>query len=936
MTSPYPLNIIVEMLYDGVWNDISADVRQTSDISMKWGRDDEATIAAPNDLGLLLNNGRSKVNPAVSGRYSPRNPRSDLFGKIGRNTPIRVRLGTAQPALALPGVDGSYVSTPDIAALDITGDIDVRADFEPGAGGWVATPAGSVIMLASKLDRTSDEVSWTFYISGSGLLRLRWSPDGTLDNSIFMTSTAAVPLSSTRLAVRATLDVNNGSGGRTATFYTAPTMAGPWTQLGSTVIVAGTTSIYSGTAPLEVGSAENGTGVFTGTTATLGRFYAVQVRSGIGGTVVANPDFTAVPGADRSFIDSAGREWTFHGMAHTDDLSVRMVGEITNIPVEWTTGGHDVWVPLRAKSITRRLGQGASPLRSALYRDLSTASNIVAYWSCEDGRDATTIAEAFGGPSLAVTGDVTMAGYDGFAGADEVPTFGTMAHLRGAVPPYTPAARQRVACMLHQDENQATDRNLLFARCNGGVVSATLVLKADGSLRLVLRNASDVNVVDTAGAVGDLRGENALVWMLFEQVGANINWQIGKAAENEGFVTFLNGTLNNHHYGRFTSIVVGSDGDLAGAGVGHVHIVNGDDSEGLWDTVFTSLVAWSGETAGRRIIRLCQEQDVPLVFVGDPDATEPMGRQQSKTLLELIHECADTDMGVLDDHTRILAKRYRTRESIYRQDATLTLDYDAGEPAPPLQPVSDDQHIRNDVTVTREGGSSARSVQETGPLNTQDPVIDPLGVGRYDLAVSLSLHSDGQAVDQAGWRRHLGTVDEDRYPSIKVHLGRDPHLSPAVESLTPGDRVQIINPPDWLPPGTIDQIAQGGRELLSTFNHEVDLVCTPAAPWSVTVVSDGTDDERADTDGSRLNTSFVAGTDTSMSVTITDGPLWTTEAGQFPFDITVGGVVLTVTAISGTSSPQTFTITQTPVNGIIKTLPAGTDVRLAHPTIIGL
>lgn len=935
MSSPYPLSITVEMLYDGVWNNISADVRQTQDISMKWGRDDEATVAAPNDLGLLLNNGLSKVNPSVSGRYSPRNPRSDLYGKISRNTPIRVRLGAANPALWLPGVDGSYASTPDVSALDITGDIDIRIDLDP-ANGW-DTSGNGVTMLASKFNRDSDEVSWVFYLLSSRRLYFRVSPDGTFGSLVgAISSTTAHTASTGRGAVRVTLDVNNGAAGKTWTYYTAATIAGPWTQVGSPLTSGGTTTIYSGTAPVEVGSAESGNGVFLDTDATAGRFYKFEMRSGIGGTVVANPDFTTIPGVDRSFTDSAGRVWSLNDMAYTDDLSVRMVGEITNLPVEWTTGGHDVWVPLRAKSINRRLGQGATPLRSALYRDLSTASDIVAYWSCEDGRDATTVAEAFGGPSLAVTGDVTMAGYSGFAGADAVPTFGTLAHLRGPVPSYTPATRQRIAFMLHQDENQSTDRNIMYAACNGGVVSMSLVLKSDGSLRLVLRNAQDTNVLDFSGGIGDLREENAIVWVLLEQVGSNINWQFGKVAEGETVGTVQSGTLNNYHYGRFTSIVAGSDGDLSGAAVGHIHIINGgDDDIGFWDTIYTSLVAWSGETAGERIIRLCREQNVPLAFIGSPADTEPMGRQGIKTLLDLIRECAESDMGVLDDHTRMLAKRYRTRESLYRQGVALTLDYALSEPAPPLQPISDDQHIRNDVTVTRDGGSSARSVQETGQLNVQDPATDPLGVGRYDSDVSLSLHSDSQAANQAGWRRHLGTVDEDRYAAIKVNLGRDPHLSVAVEALTPGDRVQIINPPDWLPPETIDQIAQGGKESLSTFKHEVELVCTPAAPWSVIVVSDGTDEERADADGSQTAATFIAGTNTSMSVSVTSGPLWATS-GQFPLEIVVAGVVLNVTAISGSSSPQTFTITQAPVNGINKTISAGTDVRLAHPMIIGL
>lgn len=101
--------------------------------------------------------------------------------------------------------------------------------------------------------------------------------------------------------------------------------------------------------------------------------------------------------------------------------------------------------------------------------------------------------------------------------------------------------------------------------------------------------------------------------------------------------------------------------------------------------------------------------------------------------------------------------------------------------------------------------------------------------------------------------------------------------------------------------------------------------------WNVAV----TDDEilgRADTDGSQLDDG-ITDSATTFDVAVTDGPLWTTDSGEFPFDVMVGGEVMTVTAVSGASSPQTFTVTRA-VNGITKSHSTGTDVRLAQPAII--
>jgi len=104
--------------------------------------------------------------------------------------------------------------------------------------------------------------------------------------------------------VRVTFDVDNGASGRTATFYTAPTIAGSWTQLGSPVTTTPATVIWAGTDPVEIGSHDAGTGNLL-----AGLVYAVEIRNGIGGPVVAHADFTdKSPGAE-DFTDETGKTW---------------------------------------------------------------------------------------------------------------------------------------------------------------------------------------------------------------------------------------------------------------------------------------------------------------------------------------------------------------------------------------------------------------------------------------------------------------------------------------------------------------------------------------------------------------------------------------------------------------------------------------------------
>src|SRR3546814_8634229 len=99
---------------------------------------------------------------------------------------------------------------------------------------------------------------WSSDVCSSDLnLRLRWSSDGATVTGTKDSTDQVSPDAGGRLAVRATLDVNDGAGNNVVTFYTAPAIDGPWEQLGNPVTTAGTTSIFNSTSSLKVGDASN-------------------------------------------------------------------------------------------------------------------------------------------------------------------------------------------------------------------------------------------------------------------------------------------------------------------------------------------------------------------------------------------------------------------------------------------------------------------------------------------------------------------------------------------------------------------------------------------------------------------------------------------------------------------------------------------------------
>jgi hypothetical protein len=218
--------------------------------------------------------------------------------------------------VALDGT-GDYVSTPDHADLDIVGDIDLAC--EATLADW--TPADITNLLAK--DGGAGNRSYRLRINTDGTVGIVWSTDGSSVTGTVHPSTIAVPIDSGRLAVRATLDVNDGAGGWVVNFYTAASIDGPWAPLGDPVDNAGggTTSIFSGSGNLVVGAAQDD-GSLHPVTGTIHKAY---VKNGIAGTVAADPDFTTPAVGASSFADSTGKTWTMQGNAEIVAAAIEQI-----------------------------------------------------------------------------------------------------------------------------------------------------------------------------------------------------------------------------------------------------------------------------------------------------------------------------------------------------------------------------------------------------------------------------------------------------------------------------------------------------------------------------------------------------------------------------------------------------------------------------------
>ncbi|MEE1835764.1 hypothetical protein [Streptomyces sp. SP17KL33] len=904
----FPLDIRTELLLSGIWSDISPDVYVREPKHITRGRRDQGTVTDPARLSLTLNN--------KSGKYSPRNAVSPLYGQIGRNTRIRVSVPAEDSYLQLEGDPAAIVSTPDTAALDITGDIDVRAELAPN---WYGAESQ---VLIGKWNPVGNQRSWMLRLN-SGVLAFSYSADGTVDNAWFHGQ--RLPVMPERAAVRVTLDVDNGAGGRTVRFYWAESLAGTWVEFADPVTLEGVESIFNSTAPLSI--APSDTVSNPDRFPFIGRGYRFEVRNGIAGTVVANPDFTAQTAGATSFADSAGRTWTLTGGAEIRDREDRFSGEVSSWPAKWTPDEADVFVPIEASGILRRLGQGQKALDSTLRRRIP-AGNPVAYWPLEEAQNATRAYSPIPGVQPAALSGVEWGSFTDLVSSGPLPRLGAVGTLSGPVPVASSGEWQVELFYNAEDDAPPSGGDyaeLISFSSPDGTVRRWVVGMRAGSARIWGFDSGGNDVAFKSVAVGSdvFHGWTRLrFWARDNDDGTfdyRISWQdVGGTA---GGLTFnMTGEC-----GRLSYVTAKWGALTEGWGIGHLSVMPEADTtqyDGSDD-------AYTGETAWDRICRLGEEEGIPVHRIPGEITPERVGPQRPSQLVELLQDAADADGGLLLESPRRVALVYRDRSSLYTQEPALTLSYNAPGLAADLEPIDDDSAVRNDVTVTRDGGSSARAFLAEGPLSVEVP---PNGIGVYDEGVTLTLSNDTQPEPIAHWRLHLGTFDGARYPAVTVMLHKPgaETLIPSALALREGDVIRLTDLPAWLSAEPVDLIVEGWSETLDVYRWEITFNCSPGGSWNLAQASHAVYG-KADTDGSELDAS-VTSSATSLSVA---GPLWTTSGAEMPIAIWVGGEEMSVTAISGATSPQSFTVTRS-VNGVIKAHSAGSPVSLAHPAIASL
>jgi hypothetical protein len=908
-----PLDFSFELYAAGRWLEVTTDVHEPSGVSVQQGAGDESARPGPSSCRFVLDN--------PNGDYSPRNANGPYFGTFGQNTPFRLTYRRAKDTAnrtvsnGWSSADTGQAWTSDTTSGALIGDYSTVPGALRHSIGTVNVFRTSYLAAAPfhNIDVQADVVLTLASITGSthnaGII-LR-------GQSMFLYYAVYLKFLTTGAMQ---LQITDQSGN---------SIAGPTTIAGLTYAAS---TVYRIRAQVEDHTLRAKVWAAAGNEPYAWQLSAhdegfsgsgwVGLQSGTAaGNTNAKPFFTSY--------------------SNVNVRHPRFTGELADIDVAWQDSENTIRAVIKAAGIRRRLGQGQSPLDSTLRRGLITATPTpVAFWPCEDDKGSTVIASALpGGKAMAISGTINLASNTTFAATKALPTL-QACYLDGLINPYTvpsPNKMQMRFVMIAPSTSPLTDYSYVADLHNTGTAGLwRIIYRTGGALSLEVWSNAFTGGPDlyTGGAVTfAVNGKSVMVSLELTQNGANVDWSIAtlEVGQVSGLVT--TGTLNSVTIGVASRVFIDPLKVCNGLVIGAINVQPQVTS--LF-AQFQELNAYTGETAGVRLQRLCTQRGIPFSYIGSLSTTPAMGAQLPEDFLDLLDECADVDQGMLHEPAGEVGFVYRTRESMLNQAAVLDLDYAQGHVEPGFKPVDNDQLTRNDLKVSRQGGSSVRATLDVGPKSTLDPASG--GVGRYDAQLTVNPQDDNQLIDIAYWLLWVLTVNEARYPEIKASIGNDQMLNAGkldqVLNAGIGDRMTVSNPPAKHCSNQITQLVRGWTEICRNSEYTLTFNGSPASPYNV--VESDTAGIAISNDTTTLTGgpggSYASGA-TSIQFAST-GDLWSIAAGDYPVDIVLNGEVIRVTAMAGAASPQTATVTRS-INGVTKSQPNGTAVKLNRPATPG-
>lgn len=609
------------------------------------------------------------------------------------------------------------------------------------------------------------------------------------------------------------------------------------------------------------------------------------------------------------------------------------------------------WTDISASGILARVNKWGRFIRSPLYRAVVLSGTDPAeYWDMEipsGGSEApsavsgssltpvTTVRYTVGTSVLPPGGAPDFGSGNGVPGSAALPGFQNGGTLAGPIRKDTfngYAIDWVMQFEANTDAGGTTSADVLRWTETGTYVEFTVNVTKD------FVTVFHSNVADKA--TGSFTGSATAALDVYDGAPHHFRYQVRQSGGNyradiyidsanyataDNFVPGMTGTV-----GRPSAIEwnPGEDrGDYMPVACGHL-VVWKSGQLGDQPPVFFALNGYAGETAGDRMDRLCDEENITFGLEGTAALSREMGPQKPDTLYNLMQEIKNTDDGLVYDDIDVLGIIFKIRSRRYNRTPTMTL-YPSDFPALPVE-VTDDLDTNNIVTARQRDGGEATAEDSTSFLGSQAP---PSGVGEEKTEIDVNLYDPNTyLIQEANWWMRRGTVDLPRYPQLVLDLNASPHLVTAANDLVVGAVIEIVG----LRENVIRLFVLGWTETIGTHSRKMVLTCKPDQQFVVGEYDDTA--VRYDLASCTLNGVHSANA-TTLTLSMSSDEVWSTTSR---YDIFIAGELITVPigamgARSG-SGPyaQTATGVIRGVNGISKVLPTGSEVHVSTPGRLAL
>jgi hypothetical protein len=571
-------------------------------------------------------------------------------------------------------------------------------------------------------------------------------------------------------------------------------------------------------------------------------------------------------------------------------------GYVDDMEQEYDSTGKAAFVHATAHGIMSGLAQGKPPLLSAPYRYLSrlTGTVPVASWTLEEGRLVTGGTPMYG-PGLLRP----FVGTHPSGAVVSYPQWGE-GNLAPWLPPVvSPSASSGLTILWSPVVMPATPTtwtvDLAYASGSdapdSGIDINPSYLGGDLGWPQLSTFAGDGQISVSFNSMPEV---SSTVPGLYDGLVHHLRWTATQSGANVTWVVYLDGvsvntgTATSYTLPSISRVAISTESGSGQVAIGYLSV---------WTTAVPvadmndAIHGHTGETATARMRRLCLENGIP--FDCSSESLRTMGPQGLESLATLLREAETVDGGTIRDGFGIYLAALNDR-----YNAVATMSPVLRDMVPPFAPVENTTYLRNDMVVSQTNGSSYEYIQPAGEPYAP---TGPGGVGYFQGSLSLNTDTFDVIPQRAQWAVHEGTVDEDRYPTMTTNLARKPALIPSWLLCNVGSRITVATNYS-LGGRPADVTLLGWTFTMSTLDAMVVMNCTPFAKYNIAVV----DVARVSASNATLTAAI---TSSATSVQVTVSKLWTTDPAEFPMLLNLDGEgPVTCTAISGGSSPQTFTI----------------------------